>query len=164
MKMSAKFLLAVEEVLKNEGGYVNHPSDPGGATNFGITQRTYPQLNIRTLTVAQAKEIYYVDWWTKGPYESITSQAIATKLFDTAVNTGTKRAFKFLQQACNNLGSNLKVDGVIGPKTIERVNSLPASSVLAEMRKEQAAFYTNLAAKRPSMKVFLRGWLNRAAR
>ena len=57
MKMSAKFLLAIEEVLKNEGGYVNHPSDPGGATNFGITQRTYPRLNIRTLTVDQAKEI-----------------------------------------------------------------------------------------------------------
>lgn len=164
MKMTAKFLLAIEEVIRNEGGYVNHPSDPGGATNFGITQRTYPKLNIRTLTVEQAKQIYFTDWWLKGPYESFTAQSIATKVFDTAVNVGAKRAYKFLQQACNNLGSKLTVDGVIGAKSVAAVNSLPASQLLAELRKEQAAYYSRLAEKRPSMKVFLRGWLNRAAR
>lgn len=164
MKMTAKFLLAIEEVIRNEGGYVNHPSDPGGATNFGITQRTYPKLNIKALTVEQAKQIYYTDWWVKGPYEAINAQSIATKVFDTAVNVGSKRAYKFLQQACNNLGAKLTVDGIIGPKTIAVVNSLPAPQLLAELRKEQAAYYSNLAQKRPSMKVFLRGWLNRAAR
>lgn len=164
MKFSAKFQVAIEEVLRNEGGYVNHPSDPGGETNFGITKRTYPHLDIRNLTVQKAKEIYYQDWWLKGPYERITSQAIATKVFDTAVNTGAKRAFIFLQQACNNIGHKLAVDGVIGPKTLAAVNASKCQLLLAELKKEQLAYYTGLVAKRPSLGVFLRGWTNRANR
>lgn len=160
---SMLFESAIAKVLKDEGGYVNHPSDPGGETNFGISKRSYPNVDIKNLTVEKAKDIYYSDFWKTGPYDNLVCAPLAEKTFNTAVNAGNSRAFKLLQQAANACGANLVVDGAVGPKTIAAINSLDGNKVLEAYRKEQAAFYNGLVAKDSSKKVFLKGWLARAA-
>lgn len=160
---STLFESAIIKVLKDEGGYVDHPADPGGATKYGISQRSYPNVDIKNLTVEQAKDIYYKDFWKTGPYDSIAFSPLAEKVFNTAVNAGNSRAFKLLQQAVNACGGNLVVDGAVGPKTIAAINSRVGAQLLEAYRKEQAAFYQAIVARDPSQKVFLKGWLARAA-
>lgn len=159
---SVLFEIAIEKVLKDEGGYVNHPSDPGGETKYGISKRSYPNVDIKNLTIEGAKDIYYTDFWKTGPYEKMSYSHLAEKVFNTAVNTGNSRAFKFLQQAANELGASLVVDGAIGPKTLAAVNAIDGPKLLNQYREEQAKFYQSLVARNPSQKVFLKGWLNRA--
>lgn len=158
---SEKFEKAIVIVLRHEGGYVNDRADPGGETKFGITKRTYPRLDIKNLTVEQAKDIYYNDWWMKNNYEALQDYQVACKMFDTAVNVGHSQAVKFLQRACNASGKNIDVDGDMGPQTIETANSIVPSVLISAFRKQQAAFYQNLVARRPSLNKFLKGWLNR---
>lgn len=160
---STLFESAIVKVLKDEGGYVNHPADPGGETNFGISKRSYPNVDIKGLTVEKAKDIYYADFWKTGPYDALVCGPLAEKVFNTAINAGNSRAFKLLQEAANACGAKLVVDGAVGPKSITAINTLDGTKVLAEFRAAQARFYNNLVAKDPSKKVFLKGWLIRAA-
>lgn len=160
---SVLFEHAIQKVLADEGGYVNHKNDKGGETNFGISKRSYPDVDIKNLTVEQAKDIYYRDFWQKGPYDKLACGALAEKVFNTAVNAGNGRAFKLLQQAANACGAKLVVDGVVGPKTIAAINSLDGQEVLEQFRIEQANFYYSIVARDPNQRVFLKGWLARAA-
>lgn len=102
----------VEIILKMEGGFVNHPNDPGGATNFGISARAYPHLDIRCLTRDEAKEIYRRDYWMKFNTGKFPPW-MRLPFFDACVNQGPHFAIMALQTA---LG--VKVDGILGPKTI----------------------------------------------
>jgi len=86
---------ALEHLFKAEGGYVNHPDDPGGETNFGISKRSYPHLNIRALTKAQAAEIYRRDYWEKIP--ATLPDGMRWMVFDAAVNHGVGRALEWLE-------------------------------------------------------------------
>ena len=79
----ADFNIAIETVLANEGGICNVSGDPGGLTNFGISQRSYPNVDIRNLTRDAAAAIYRRDFWH---YDAVESQLMATKIFDMAVN------------------------------------------------------------------------------
>ena len=63
---NARFLKAFEKVLRHEGGYVNDPLDLGGETKYGISKRSYPHLDIKNLTLDQAKQIYFRDFWQRG--------------------------------------------------------------------------------------------------
>lgn len=160
---SALFEKSIAKVLKAEGGYVNHKNDNGGETAFGISKRSYPNVDIKNLTVEKAKDIYYTDFWKTGPYDTLACAPLAEKVFDTAVNAGNSRAFKLLQQAANACGAKLIVDGAIGPKTIAALNSLDGQKVLSAYRTEQANFYKAIVQRDPSQSVFLKGWLARAA-
>lgn len=162
-KFSPKFSRAIPLILKHEGGYVNHPDDPGGETKYGITKRTYPHLDIKTLTVDDAKRIYFEDFWKKYSYENFEF-LVGEKVMDMAVNMGPSRSHKLLQQAVNELclPPRLKVDGIIGPNTMTRTNSLNGSAVRDELRKQQKEYYLRLIEKRPSLAVFRKGWLRRA--
>ena len=162
-KRSVLFEHAITKLLKDEGGYVWNKHDSGGETNFGISKRSYPNVDIKALTIEKAKDIYYTDFWKTGPYDALACAPLAEKTFNTAVNAGNSRAFKLLQQAANACGAKLVVDGAIGPKTIAAVNSLDGSKVLAAYRTEQANFYKGIVQRDPSQAVFLKGWLNRAA-
>lgn len=162
MEFSVKFNAAIPLILKHEGGYVNDPADAGGETKYGISKRTYPNVDIKNLTVDQAKAIYYKDWWMTGPYESLSYSALATKVFDTAINVGASRAYKFLQEAANAVGAKLVVDGAIGPKSIAAINSLDGAAVLAQFRREQEDFYLQLIERKPSQIKFKKGWITRA--
>lgn len=145
---------AIVYVLQHEGGLVNDPADPGGLTNRGITQRDYPHLDIRNLTVDQTVEIYRKDYW-RPIYDDMTNEDAACKIFDMAVNMGHKQAHKLLQRAVG-----VEDDGVFGPVTLAAANACP--DLVSELCNHQAAFYHSLVAKRPVMGKFLKGWLNRA--
>lgn len=165
----AKFEIAIPHVLAWEGGYVNHPADPGGETNKGITDRLdgkidgkvdldgdgYGDVDIKSLTVDQAKEVYKRRFWDKMRGDEIESQAIAEILFDGYVNMGAN-AIKMIQ---NLVG--VQQDGQIGPKTIEAINGSDELWLYTEYRNERKKFYINLANRKPQLQVFLKGWLNR---
>lgn len=158
----SNFEKAIKVVLAHEGGYVNHPNDPGGETNFGITKRTYPNVDIKNLTVEGAKAIYLADWWQPNGYDSMYDDDAATKIFDTAINVGSKRAFRFAQQALNRQGMGLVEDGIFGVASITALNKSNPVGFLSDFRSIQADYYKGLVAAKPSLSVFLRGWLLRA--
>jgi len=153
------FPQAVEVVLAHEGGYVNDPADPGGETNFGISRRTYPNLDIKHLTRDQAKEIYRRDYWEPNNYDMIASPAIASKMLDLAVNMGGGRANMVLQAAYNEIApDDLAVDGRLGPKSIQAVNEYPYPDLLlATVKLKAIGYYLSLRSPR-----FLAGWIKRA--
>src|SRR5262245_64575336 len=95
----AAFEPAVAKTLIREGGsrFTDDPNDHGGATKYGISQRAYPNVDIRNLTEDQAKAIYKRDYWDKVGGDSIASQLVAENIFDTAVNMGVTTAVKLVQ-------------------------------------------------------------------
>lgn len=149
----AEFEPAVEITLENEGGYTWDASDPGGETNFGISKRSYPDVDIRNLTRDEAKAIYLRDFWKFG---GIEDQDVANKVFDAFVNMGHE-AIKLLQTV---LG--LSPDGEYGPQTESHVNATDASNLLMAYRTALVDFYAHLVAERPSDEKFLAGWTRRA--
>lgn len=158
----SNFQTAIQVVLAHEGGLVDNPSDPGGLTNFGISQRSYPNVDIRNLTADQASAIYLRDFWQPYGYDSIINDDCATKIFDTAVNIGNSRSFKFTQQALNTLGNNIVVGSTFGVETITALNAADPTAFLAAFRLILTNYYKGLVAAKPSLSVFLRGWLIRA--
>ena len=178
-----RFRAAAQVVKMHEGGFVNHPSDPGGATNWGVSLRYLRGVDaslfagldldfdddgdvdaddIRAMPWETAQEIYHKGWWLKYGYDRLLPP-MDVKVFDTAVNMGPRQAHRLLQQSCNELGASLVVDGVLGPKTVATANGMNNRPLLQTYRFMQAQFYRNLAADRPKLAVFLNGWLRRAA-
>ena len=161
---STAFQQAIRITLQNEGGLVNNPADPGGLTKFGISQRSYPTLDIRNLTVAQATAIYYRDFWSKYPYDQIIFVPLACKVFDTCVNLGQARGIKLLQRCLQVNGSpTIIADGGFGPGTLKAINNTDGPTLIAAYRGAQAAYYNAVVAANPQDQQFLRGWLARAA-
>ncbi len=156
----ASFDGAIDTVLENEGGYVSNPNDPGGETNYGISQREHPTLDIRNLTRDQAAGILRQEYWH---YDGIRSQAVATKVFDMAVNMGPGTADRYLQESLGALGEDVTVDGVAGSETKTAVNQVDSQQLLQQLRDRAAAHYQDIAARDPSKKQFLGDWLRRAA-
>ena len=164
---------ALSFTLGNEGGYSNHPSDPGGATNFGIIQRVLDTWNgahpeqafpgdVKELTQAQAEAIYRADYWR---WDEIASPALAIKLFDIGVNCGTGTAIKLLQRAVNTLVKPpISVDGKLGPATLRAVNAQAAEAMLQALCRVQGEYYQAIVDRNASQAVFLKGWMNRAER
>ena len=171
-----KFNKAIKIILANEGGYVNHPNDPGGETNLGITTNTLKQANsygitdlisVKNLTTEIASDIYYEMYWKPSKAENMLSP-IDLIHFDATVNCGGSRANKLLQQAINFILAQkiLVVDGIIGKNTLKYFNSVVTDDERAKefsyiLLDERDKFYENLAAKNSKMKVFLKGWHNR---
>ncbi len=163
------FASAAENLLLEEGGYQNSPSDPGGETRFGISKRSYPDLDVKNLTKANALEIYERDFWKRARYGSMSDTLIAYKVFSFAVNMGPTQAHVYFQKAINEIAANLnstrpvvKVDGVFGPKTLLQANWIDAcgdsSALLFHFLKYAHQHYTAAARKQPDA---YRGWINR---
>ena len=149
-------------VLAHEGGYVNDPTDPGGETKYGISKRSYPRLDIKNLTIEDAKGIYYQDWWLPLKCPQIHDDKVAQKYLDTCVNTGKGTGTKILQRALQMIGYRITVDGAIGPKTLAAVNAADPQALLVAMRQQQKAHYEQLIQKNPKLEKFRRGWMARA--
>lgn len=163
MTPEERFRYAVEVVLRHEGGYVNDPDDPGGETKYGISKRSYPNLDIKRLTREKAAEIYYVDWWQRYRYDRLESIDIAAKVLDLSVNVGPRQAHVMLQRALHAAGMEyVVVDGIIGPQTIEAANRANPAMVIAALRAEAAAYYRRLIETNPKLAKFERGWMRRA--
>ena len=151
----ADFQQAVALTLQHEGGYVNDPADPGGATNMGITQRDLPETPIQNLTVAQAVAYYSNTYW-KGLYSSLTSQQLANKLFDWGVLFGVGTAVKVLQGV---LG--IKQDGLFGPASLAAVNATDGVMLLEEYKNSMLIHASRVVAANPTLTKFLAGWVRR---
>lgn len=151
------FQKAVAIVLQHEGGYVNDPSDHGGETNFGISQRQYPALDIKRLTVEQAKSIYATDFWLRYRINQLPDWA-SPKVLDTAVLCGPGTAIKLLQRALSITG-----DGIIGPATARACLGADAAAVMERYRDALGDRFHDIVTADPSQGRFLKGWLARAA-
>jgi lysozyme family protein len=144
---------AFQKLIGHEGGYVNNPRDPGGETKFGISKRSYPDLDIAGLSLVQAKAIYLRDFWNRAQCDTLPP-AVAFQVFDTAVNSGVGQAIRFLQRAVG-----VADDGQVGPLTINAVRRMDAEAIVARFNGQRLDFMTKLS----TWDVFGKGWARRIA-
>ncbi len=151
---------AFEAVIMHEGGYVDHPSDPGGATNMGITHRTLAawrkvpsvtKQDVRNLTRAEAKAIYETNYWRTSGADRLPV-GIDYAVFDYAVNSGPARAVKDLQRVVG-----VAADGIVGAQTLAAVAAMRPSRVIEELSERRMAFLRGLS----TFGTFGRGWTRR---
>lgn len=158
------FRRALAIVFAREGGYVHHPLDRGGATNYGITQSTYavwrqsvglPQQPVKFITRDEAQAIYERDYWRKGCCDAMPVP-IALVHFDAAVNHGVHAAAVLLQAV-----AGVVQDGVIGPATLEAVREADPTRFAHRYIERRRRFYRDIVAETPSQAIFYKGWLAR---
>ena len=142
-----------EKLINFEGGYSNNSQDKGGETQFGISKRSYPQLDIKALTLDAAKIIYKRDYWDRAQCDSLPP-ALAYLIFDAAVNSGIGQSIRFLQRA---LG--VADDGAMGPLTVAAVRRMDAESVCGRFLGQRLDFMTRLS----TFDTFGKGWSRRIA-
>lgn len=143
----------IDRVLGHEGGYVNHPQDPGGETKFGIAKRSYPNVDIKGLTRAQAVEIYRRDFWVRVQGGEMPS-AFAFQALDAAINHGVENSVRWMQRA-----AGVADDGVIGPLTMMAVKRADPADLVLNFNAERLEFYAKLS----TFDSFGRGWTRRVA-
>jgi lysozyme family protein len=144
---------AFKRLIGHEGGYVWDRRDPGGETNYGISRKSYPGEDIKGMTLERAKAIYLRDYWGPAGCDAVPDAA-KFDLFDMAVNSGVSRAVKTLQHAVYETE-----DGILGPRTIQAVQSMPATRLLARFNGTRLAFMASL----PTWPTFGKGWALRVA-
>lgn len=173
----------ISEILSKEGGFVHHPDDRGGATKYGITQKTlsehrrYPVTveEVRDLMEEEARQIYRDRYFLAPGFArvAVVSMAVAAELTDTGVNMGPEIAGRFLQRALNALNlkgktyADLVVDGQVGPATVEALRLFlqlrgPRGErvMLKALNSLQAARYIELAERREANESFVFGWID----
>lgn len=173
----------IENVIRREGGFVDHPSDPGGATMYGITEAVARQAGytgeMRALPIDLARAIIRREYYVKPGFSALEplSTRIAEELLDTAVNMGPRKPVQWLQQLLNALNRqgedypDMVVDGQIGPTTAAALKAFLAvrgtdgeAVLLAGLNALQGAEYVRLTLAREANEAFLYGWLkNRVA-
>lgn len=163
----------IDDILRHEGGFVDHPADRGGPTNFGITQATLSRYigraalvsEVKSMSEAVAREIYERNYYYS-PGINRLPEDIQPFVFDCAVNHGVRRAIKFVQSVANQAGHDpaLSEDGAMGPNTrrgaewaVEKMGEVFLKALIEERRN----FYLAIVEARPSQRVFLNGWMNR---
>ena len=149
--MKDNYQAYIEFVLKYEGGYVNDPHDPGGETNYGISKRAYPNVDIKHLTREGAIAIYKRDYWDKVKGDSLPYGLDLTVL-DAAVNSGVGQSAKWLQRACG-----VVEDGSIGPKTLIAVSQHDTTKMVEDCLHNRLLFLQGLK----NWPRYGKGWFNR---
>jgi lysozyme family protein len=159
--MKANFEPALKAVLHHEGGFVNHPNDPGGMTNLGVTKKVWEEWvghevdekAMRSLTPERVALLYKAKYWDKIKGDDLPD-GVDYAVFDAAVNSGPGRAAKWLQ-AC----VGVEQDGGIGPKTLAAVAKFDAKVLMEDYAKRRLSFLMDL----PHWGTFGRGWSRRVA-
>lgn len=157
--MKKNFDHCLSLLLKHEGGFVNHPKDPGGMTNLGITKVVYEAWVNRSVTEQEMRElrpedvspIYKAQYWDKLRADDLPS-GVDWMCFDWGVNSGVSRAARALQK---EVGATQ--DGVIGPKTIQLAGNKPPKTLIEDLYDQRQAFYESLR----TFETFGRGWSRR---
>lgn len=151
-------------ILEHEGGYVNHPKDPGGETNYGITRKTYEEwsgkhpglIDMREIPMEDVEVIYKTQYWNKLGCDELPL-GLDLIVFDFAVNAGVSRAARHLQ----SMVGGTAVDGLIGPKTIQRVNHYVklhgVEKTINDYKQRRETYYRKLQ----TFSTFGKGWLRR---
>ena len=153
--MAKTFQDALKRVLQHEGGYVDHPSDPGGETNYGITKavaRNYGYSgSMRNIPADVVEKIYKNQYWDAMSCDNFPF-AVAFQLFDAAVNHGLLNARKIIQRAVG-----VKDDGVIGSISLAAIRKMPQCLFIYTFHAERIQFYTKIS----TFNTFGKGWMNR---
>lgn len=157
--MKENFASCLDIILKHEGGYVDHPEDPGGATNMGITigalsdwlGREASKDEVRELDRETAAQIYKANYWDKVKGDSLPG-GVDLIVFDSAVNQGVSAASKILQGAVGTTA-----DGIVGSQTIAATRSKDPLKIIEDVNAERAYRYAGLN------RTFHRGWFRRLA-
>ena len=161
--MQENYQQCLEMILHHEGGYVNHPEDPGGATNLGVTKRVYEEWVGRTVTldkmeqlqVSDVAPIYKKNYWNRVKGDQLPS-GLDLCVFDFGVNAGTGRAAKYLQKL---VGAS--ADGAIGPNTLKKVNAFVDKHGIKDVVETYQANRQKYYEKLKHFKTFGRGWTRR---
>lgn len=151
------FNKAFDRVIGHEGGYVNHPQDPGGETNWGVTKNTARAYgyngSMRDMTREQAKSIYKQGFWDRVQGDKL-NDAVAFQLFDASVNHGIGNAVRMMQRA---LG--VADDGIVGNVTLSALQAINPSDFVLKFNAQRLNFYTSLS----TFGTFGKGWVRRVA-
>jgi len=142
-----------DRLIDHEGGYVNNPKDPGGETKYGISKRSYPWLNIKALTVEQARDIYHKDFWLPLNGDRLYD-GVAFQLFDFAVNSGIQTAIRYYQRA---LG--VADDGHFGKASLAAARAMSETDQIMRLSAERLDFMTRTR----GWPTFGAGWARRIA-
>ena len=157
--MKENFDKCLEMILHHEGGYVNHPKDPGGETNLGVTKRVYEewggQKNMKDLTVEDVAPIYKKNYWGRAKCDQLPS-GLDLAVFDWSVNSGVGRAVKKLQKMIGTVA-----DGGIGPNTLktleEYIRHHGLETTIENYKDIRQVFYRSLS----TFNTFGKGWTRR---
>lgn len=168
-----RFEKFIPKVLNIEGGLSFNKYDKGGATKFGISlaflkangidinkDGKIDQNDILALDVDRAKQLYYDYFYSKMKIDEIKDEKIAINVFDMGINSGIVPAVRLLQDTLNRHGASLKVDGIIGAKTLDAVNKAEGD-INNTYCEERINYYETICLRDPSQRVFLNGWKNR---
>jgi lysozyme family protein len=153
---------AFKMMLASEGGYVNHPSDPGGMTNLGVTKRVWEEWvgresnekEMRSLTPEMVEPLYKRKFWDAVRGDELPAAGISYLIFDFAVNAGVGRSIKTLQSAVG-----VTPDGGFGPMTMAAVQAIDPVELVEKFSQAKEDFYRSLN----TFETFGKGWLNRVA-
>ncbi len=157
-RWTPRFLKAVAFVLEHEGGYVDDADDAGGETKYGISRRSFPDVDIAGLTLEGAVAIYFEHFW-RPEYDQIRDERLAVKVFDVAVNMGHARAHRILQYAINDgreRAERITEDGVIGPVTLAAIEAEHRLSLY-----HRFLYWCEVQYREFGNEKYLTGWLNR---
>ena len=159
-----RFRACLPRILKHEGGYVDHPDDPGGATNLGVTLATaraykldmdrdgdVDKADVKALKAADVAPVYHRGYWLASSAD-VCPAGLDYIVFDCAVNQGVGRAVRWLQQV-----AGVTADGVIGPKSIAAIKALDSARAVKAYAALREAHYRSL----PTFKTFGKGWIRR---
>ncbi len=178
MIYSAAFLRSVAALKELEGGWGDHPGDPGGETKFGISKLAYPDEDIFNLTWERAQFLYKRDYWDCMSLDALRDERLASELFEASVildgpGVAMRRATKIVQASLILLGIDITYDGIMGPQTIGAINAYPYKDALIKLMNglELQTFLFGLGFEKEAIKLvkerlgqvrtFLRGWLRR---
>lgn len=156
----------IDGILENEGGFSNIANDRGGATNFGITIKTYSQWlgreatvdDVKNMPIEHARAIYERDYVINTGFNMIENKSLFELVVDAGVNHGVGRASRWLQES-----AGVVVDGIVGNKTIAAVNA-NSKDVFHKFFLTRMRFYVNIVLRNRSQKLFLLGWMNRLSK
>lgn len=159
--MKSNFESALQAILHHEGGFVNHPADPGGMTNLGVTRKVWEEWvghpvdekAMRELTPAAVAPMYKAKYWDKIKGDDLP-EGVDYCVFDAAVNSGPGRAAKWLQSCVG-----VEPDGGIGPKTLAAVAAADPATLVEDYAKRRLSFLSDL----PTWGAFGKGWSRRVA-
>ena len=159
----SRFEECLKRILKHEGGFVNDALDSGGMTNLGVTKRVWEEFvghpvteaDMKALTPEKIAPMYKLKYWNPS-YCEVLPKGLDYVVFDFAVNAGTGRSVKTLQQAIGCVS-----DGVIGPKTMAAINDANPKDLITKFSDARADFYQGIVARKPDQARFIKGWLNR---
>ena len=158
--MASNFQECLDLVLKSEGGWVNHPSDPGGETNLGVTKRVWveyvghPVESLKKLTKDDVAPLYELKYW-RPCYCEVLPRGLDFVVFSMGVNAGPGRSVKLLQSAIGCVP-----DGVIGPRTRELISSSNGADIIKKFSTARREYYQSLK----TFPIFGKGWLIRVDR